>query len=306
MEVGAETWFAGRAGAVLVFRVNRRQMPKVSLFAPEPPPVFEDFRRMLSPGWEVISGRRHQRIWKVGGVSTNAELELLEGKLGWLPRGETVVPAWSDEDKDWTSSVADPAGGQVMPFVFDGESRILAVLHDPSSAPTTIAKAFQKILQENEDELPEPTTDWAVEPVLDEREFIEWLSGLEEVRWVSFTARLPNPEPMPDFQGLVDRLERRNAEKVTETMQARKDDGLAGVQNDPDFREAIAMAGKGFATLRGRGQKDGRTSAFSQSDEVARERVDEVPPTWHDVFMMLGEMAKGRLRRFLDDGGPSE
>jgi hypothetical protein len=297
MQAGVDTWFAGKPGSILVFRVNRRYLPKVSLFAPAPLPAFEHFRRLLAPGWEVISGRRHQRIWKVGGISSDLDQELLVGKLGWLPRGETVVPSWSEEDQDWTSSVSAPAGGQVMPFVFDGESRILAVLHDPSSAPTSIARAFQKILQQNEAELSEPTTDWAVEPVLDKQEFIEWLASLEVVRWVSFTARLPNPEPMPEFHDLATRLEHRNAEKVTETMQARSDDGLIGVPNDPDFGQAIAMAGQGFASLRGKGHRDGKTSSFSQSDEVARERVEETPAYLGGCLCHVARDGKGSTEK---------
>jgi hypothetical protein len=84
-------------------------------------------------------------------------------------------------------------------------------------------------------------------------------------------------------------------------MRARDDGGLVGVEQDPDFGQAIDMASQGFATMRGRGQIDGRVTKYSQKDQVARERVDEVPPTWDDVFDMLKALLKDRLRRFLDD-----
>jgi hypothetical protein len=295
----ADAWFAGQPGAILVYRVNRRPLREISLFADKPPSVFEHFRGVLAPGWAVVSGRRHQREWKVGGIQSDAEQELLVGKLGWLPRGEAMVPSWSDEDKDWTSSITAPAGGQVMPFGFDGDSRLLAILHDGSSAPSSVANAFQKILEQNEAQLLAPTTEWAVEPVLDSKDFIEWLASAEIVRSVSFTARLPNPEP--DFNDLAERLDRRHAKDVTETMRARDDGGLVGVEQDPDFCQAIEMGAHGFATMRGRGQIDGRATKYSQKDQVARERVDEVPPTWDDVFGMLKALLKNQLRRFLDD-----
>lgn len=213
-----------------------------------------------------------------------------------------MVPAWSEEEQDWTSNVTAPAGGQIMPFAFDGETRLLTVLHDRSSAPPTIANAFQKILQQNEAELAERTTDWAVEPILDRQKFIDWLDNLDVVRSVSFTARLPNPEP-EGFNELADRLTSRHAQKITETMRARDDGGLVGVQDDRDFGQAIEMAESGFATLRGRGFRDGKTSMYSQNEEVARERVDDLPPTWGGVFDLMGQLLKDRLRRFLDGKG---
>lgn len=300
----ANTWFAGESGAFLLFRVNRRPLPEISLFGDDPGPVFEHFRGVLAPGWEVVTGRRHQRSWKVGGVHADPQATLLTGKLGWLPRGQTVVPAWSEEDQDWVSSLTAPAGGQVMPFGFDGETRLLAVLHDGSSAPPTIAGAFQKILQQNEAQLPDKTTDWAVEPILDRQNFIDWLEELDVVRSVSFTAKLPNPEP-EGFNELADRLAHRNADRITETMRARRNGGLTGVQDDRDFRQAIHMAESGFATLRGRGTKEGRTSKYSQNEAVARERVDDLPPTWGGVFDLVGTLLKDRLRRFLDGKEPA-
>jgi hypothetical protein len=232
-------------------------------------------------------------------VVTDAQAKLLLGKLGWVPRGHAVIPAWSEEDQDWTSSITAPAGGQVMPFGFEAQTRLLTVLHDGSSAPTTIAEAFQKVLQQNEAQLPDKTTDWAVEPILDRQNFIDWLQDLDVVRSVSFTARLPNPEP-EGFNELADRLTRRNAAQVTETMRARRDGGLVQVQDDRDFGQAIHMAESGFATLRGQGLKDGQTSKYSQNEAVARERVDDLPPTWGGVFELVATLLQDNLRRFLD------
>lgn len=257
---------------------------------------------MLLPGYEVVTGRRHQRVWKVGGLLPHDD-RTLTGQLGWLPKGEEVVPQWSDEEKAWVSSISAPHGGRVMPFGFDGESRLLTVLSDRSSAAPTLGAVFEKILRANEAELPEEqrSTEWSVEPVLDAHEFIEWLRDLDVVRSVSFTARLPNPEPRDAFKDLADRMAARRATHFTETIRSESDEGLVGIDEDPDVRQAIAMSKQGFATLRGRGIREGLTTKFSQSDTVATEHVDAVPDHWNEVWVLIREYLKGRLRRFLDE-----
>lgn len=84
-------WFAGEDGDFLVFRVNRRPLDPPSLFtATMPEDVFEHFVRVLMPGYEVVTGRRYQRTWRVGGLErdpasptlTGTESRTLTGKLG--------------------------------------------------------------------------------------------------------------------------------------------------------------------------------------------------------------------------------
>lgn len=234
---------------------------------------------MLAPGFDVVTGRGNQRNWKVGGVQTDEEREILTGKLGWVPLGkEVVVPAWSEEDQDWTTA-AQQAGGGVMPFGFDGESRLLTILLDSHTRPNSVAGALEKIIQQNEDEMSEPTTDWAVEPVLDKREFVEWLKAQDVVLSTTFRARLPNPEPMDDFEDLHERLESRHATEIRETMRSEREEGLVGVENDREFREAIAMGEQGFASLGGKGQRDGKVTSFRQNEQVAREREEDTSRT---------------------------
>jgi hypothetical protein len=105
---------------------------------------------------------------------------------------------------------------------------------------------------------------------------------------------------MDSFDGLYQRLNQRHATEITESMRSRREGGLVGVQDDDDFRQAIAMAEQGFATLRGEGQRDGKGSVFSQTEQIARERVDELPDGWDDLFKLLVELLKGKIRRFLD------
>jgi hypothetical protein len=295
-------WFAGHDGRLLVYRVNRRPRFEESLFPTTPPPgVFGHFKRMLAPGFEVHTGRKNQRVWRVGGLAIDDESQLITGKLGWQPVEEELVAEWSDEEKDWVTRTAATRERKLMPFGFDGDSRILTVLGDNESAPATIAAVFEKILRENEAELEEPTTEWSVEPILDRGDFLSWLRSAEVVTSVSFTAKLPNPEPTPEYDDLFDRLKNAHATHHTETMRSTKDEGLIEVDKDPDFAQAIVMGQQGFATLRGRGRRGGKVTKYSQKETVASEPVEDLPPTWPEMRDMLGGYLKGQLRKFKED-----
>jgi hypothetical protein len=298
----APPWFLGRAGQFLVFRVNRRPLLNANLFAPSglPSDVFEHFTRVLAPGHPVVSGRGHQRTWRVGGIHVDEAEKALTGRLGWQPREEEVVAEWSEETKDWTSSTMAPRERKLMPFGFDGEKRLLTVLSDRESAPPTIAAVFEKILRENERELLERTTDWSVEPVLDAEDFLSWLERLDTVTSVSFQAKLPNPEPREAFADLAERMTRNHATHHRETIRSERDEGLLDVQDDRDVSQAIAMGEQGFATLQGRGRTEGHPSQYSQKQAIASERVPQLPTSWDDVRQVIVTLLKTRLRRFLD------
>ncbi len=294
-------WTPGRPGQLLVFRVNRRPLGEGG-FLPTtlPTDVFRHFVQVLAPGYPVVTGRGNQRVSRVGGLDVNYDARLITGKMGWQPYGQEQVLNWSEEEKDWVTRTEEPRESRLIPFAFDGDSRILSALKDSQSAPETVAAAFEKILRENEKELQEPTTEWSVEPILDTREFLDWLGSLDVVRSVKFTARLPNPEPDEDFEELWGRLEKRHATEFSGKFKSDRDEGLVDVEEDPEVRQAIAMGSKGFATLTGTGTREGRASEFNQEDEVARERVDELPATWGEMRGLLGDFVKDRARRFLD------
>ncbi len=302
-----EPWFAGEAGRFLLFRVNRRPLYQTLLTAQQPNDVYEHFVRMLAPGYEVRRGRRFRRIWRVGGLQRHDEERVLTGKLGSLPEGDDVVVQWSDELKDWTTSSTTRHGDRVVPFGFDGDT-LLAVLSDRSSAAPTIASVFEAILRGNEAELPETerSTEWSVEPILNSEQFLEWLKTLDVVTSVSFTARLPNPEPRDAFRDLAERMEARRVSLYRETLRSDREQGLRDIEADRDVQQAIAMGEQGFATLQGRGLREGEKIQFSQTSEVAAERVERLPPTWHEVHALLIERLKGSFRRFLRDGDGSD
>lgn len=298
-------WFSGRPGRLLVYRVNRRPKGEDSLFPTElPSDSFDHFVRVLAPGYEVVSGRGHQRVWRAGGLQIDRDQETVTGRLGWQPLGteDVTAPKWMPDEMDWRLETTDPEE-HLLPFGFDGESRLLTVVRDRSSNPTTIGGVFERILRENESELEDPTTDWAVEPVLDARNFLDWLHSQDVVQSVSFTAKLPNPSLDEPFKELAERLQRSHATKHTETMVSQRDEGLVEVEQDRDFGQAIAMAQRGFALLRGKGKRGGKKTTYSQKQTQATESVEELPDNWGEMRSFLIEQLQGPLRRYKDEQG---
>jgi hypothetical protein len=265
-----------------------------------PPDAFEQFVSVLRPGYRVVTGRSNQRVWRIGGIESDEVDRVLTARLGFQPLVEEgTVPDWSEEEKDWVPVTAGPREPKLIPFGFDGDTRVLAVLRESSSRPTTIAAVFEKTLQDNEAALPAPTTRWSVEPILDTREFLEWLNSLEYVRSVSFTAKLPNPEPREEFSQLWARLQHAHATELSETIKSDRDEGLVAVSEDPDVKQAIAMGQQGFASLRGRGRRAGTVTTFSQNEDVAREPIPELPDSWPQMRQLIRDFLKNQARRFL-------
>jgi hypothetical protein len=299
----AAAWFGGRSGYLFMYRVSRRPLAEPSLLAQEgmPSDPFEHFVRMLAPGHEVVTGRKNQRAWRVGGIEMDEDERVLTGKLGWVPVGVEVMPDWSDELQDWAESPVDTHGGTIVPFGFEGESRLLVVLEDRESRPETIAAVFEKILRENEQQTIERSTEWSVEPVLDAATFRSWLASLDVVRRVSFTAKLPNPEPTDAFRNLAERMERRRATIYTEQMRSGSEEGLVGIEDDEDFRQALAMGEHGLAKLSGTGYVGKAERRYNQTRTVAREYVPELPPTWAETWQLLKDFLKGQVGRFADE-----
>jgi hypothetical protein len=136
--------------------------------------------------------------------------------------------------------------------------------------------------------------------VLDRNDFLTWLGTLDVVTSVSFTAKLPNPESMEAFDELYKRLARSHATQHTETMQSKREEGLIEVEQDKDISQAIAMGQQGFATLRGKGKRDGAITSYSQTQAVASEPIEQLPPNWDEMRALIAEFLRGSLRRFKD------
>lgn len=299
---GEPAWFGGRRGKFLVFRVNRRPRPSGDLvpLAPMPDNVFEHFVERLVAGYQVRRGRANQRVWQVGGLEPDAKQCVLTGRLGSQPIRRGLVPRWLEDRKDWELQPGETPGVlELLPFGFDGETRLLTVLQHGRSA-TTIGTVFQTILNENERKASEPTTDWSVEPLLDTGTFLTWLTKAAIIESVTFAARLPNPAPDPAFDELWKRMHRTGASRHEETLRAPQSGSLRKIDEDQDFKQAMAMGRQGFATLRGEGRHaDGSRTVYRQTESVAAEHVEQLPPDWDQTRQMIAFYLKGRLREFL-------
>jgi hypothetical protein len=293
---------AERPARVLAYRVNRRPIGAGTLL-PEtmPEDSFDHFVRVLAPGYEVITaGRGHERSWRAGAIEVGEADLFVTGKLGWYRREPEVVPSWSAELKDWLATLSTPPE-TLMPFAYDGEKRVLGVVHDRKSSPKTIAAVFEQILDENERELPHRTTEWSVEPILDSEQFIEWLGSVDILESVAFTAKLPNPEPRSAFEDLTGRMENTHATEYSARMKTSREEGLQHIVEDPEFSQAIAMGQQGFAELEGRGRRDDHRTVYRQGDKVASETIPRLPGNWTELRGVLKQVVRHRLRRFLLD-----
>jgi hypothetical protein len=80
-----------------------------------------------------------------------------------------------------------------------------------------------------------------------------------------------------------------------------REEGLQHVEEDPEFRQAIAMGQQGFAELEGKGRRNGRDTIYRQGERVAYETIPSVPGEWSELRALLKELVRKRVRRFLLD-----
>jgi len=296
-------WQPGEPGEFLLYRINRRPIGADSMLPEKmPDDALDHFNRVFPNGWRVeTKGGGGNRIWRSGGVELDPDARVITGKLGWHPAEEEAVTDYDEIAEDWVVSIEAPHGRVVLPFAFDGDTRILAVLRKGRSRATTIGGVFETILRENECDLEKPTTEWSVEPILDPRDFAEWLNSMDVVREVEFVAKLPNPTPTLAYEDVFGRMRDRGATRLTENFHSNRAGGLQNVQEDDDFRQAEAMASEGFANLRGVGEREGRKTRYNQSERVRRATIPHLPDSWDEMRNVLTSFLKERARGFLGD-----
>ena len=307
-EHDAEPWFADReSGALLLYRVNRRPMRQGNLFAQQPPDFFEHLTSVLLFAEVVDTGRRTQRFWRLGNRTVDQENELLLGQIGYERPDERRTDRYDDQSQAWVDDVGLAEATARAPFAIDGVTRILTVLRHPTFSEATLPKVFLELLNRGERQRSYPTTEWDVEPILDETEFLQWLRSAEAVQRVSFVAKLPNPSALPEFEPVWDRMEQRKAKALREIMEAQDPDrGLDKVEEDPIARAYIAMASQGFGYVMGKRRYEGRTEGYNQRSRVRKRYVGPLARTWTGILTRksVGELAGGSTRRSAAEPGP--
>ena len=101
------TWFADREANVLLYKVNRRPRPQMTMWEYErdPSDAFEQFAAVLPFGTPVTTGRRFRRTWYLGDKSVMADERVVYGQIGWQqPKREEAARVTSNTNDGWMLS----------------------------------------------------------------------------------------------------------------------------------------------------------------------------------------------------------
>jgi hypothetical protein len=300
VEPDVEPWFANRESeALLLYRVNRRPLLQASLFAEQPPDFFAHLLSVLLFGEVVDTGRQYQRFWRLGNRVVDERDNMLMGQIGYERAQHRPTDRYDEQTQAWTDDVSLTEATARAPFVIDGETRILAILRHPTFREETLPSVFTELLNQGEQRAFEyPTTEWDVEPILDETDFLTWLRSAEAVQRVTFVAKLPNPAGLPEFRPVWQRMEQRRAKAMRELMEARDPDlGLNEIEEDEIARAYVAMASEGYGYVTGRRKYRGRPEQYDQRRRVRKRHIAPVA-TWTDIFLqVVGVLLEERQRQ---------
>ncbi len=288
-----QPWFAGASGPVLLFKVNRRPRPQNLFGDTQPDDVLDHLAEVLLFGEPIVTGRKINRTWRLGNRSIDLAGRSITGQVGWERVDQETVDAFDSKRQQWVDVVQPTGHSARSVFAFDAATRHLAVVKHPTFSDTVLPKLFCELLNRGEAARPTPTTDWDVEPILDEAEFRDWLSATSAVERVRFVAKLPNPGGLDDFEDIWKRLEELNASSIEETIQARDPDaGLGDITADPISAQFIAMASHAFGYITATGAENGRPTKYDQREQVKRV-YRNFPEEWQALAEMAKRIARG-------------
>jgi len=298
----AEPWFSGRPGVIYLFRVNRRERsPQQQLLAREHPSDFDHFVDVLDFGATVQSGRKNKREWHLGNRSVDRERQLLTGRVGYVSSREQLTGRYRSDEQIWEDVLEERDSGTISPFAFDGVTRTLAVVRHPTFSGRTLAEVFTKFLNEGENRQLGPSTNWEVEPILDEQNFYSWLDRTPYVDEIRFVAKLPNPDGLDGLEYINQRMTRIEGGQISERLKARdREVGLRNIQEDDIARGYVDSASNGFGNVAAVGYDEaGKRDTYDQRNQVARASIDEMPGSWADLLdtLILEVLAWRRRRR---------
>jgi len=246
-------------------------------------------------GERVITGRAgHQREWILGNSRITKDLTALTGQVGWQQTDEQQTSRYVSETQEWRDELEPAERAARAPFAFDGRSRVLGILKHRSFSEKTVAKVFQTLLREGEQQRDWPSTEWSVEPILDERDFLAWLSSVQSVISITLEAKLPNPDALEEFGPVWAEMEARKARLInTKIVAANEDEGLVGLEDDDRVRGNLVMGSQGFGHVEAHGQtSNGVEVIYDQRERVARQVIGELAPTWEEAQVEVLEVTR--------------
>jgi len=267
-----------------MYRVNRRPRPQGNLFAEQPQSFLDHLEQCLLFGAEMItSGRGHERHWKLGNRDIGLDPPYIAGWIGFRAQDAEERDDYDDATVAWRTEVVATERRATAPFVVAGGTRLLLIAKHPQFPEGTLPVVFEALLNQGEEDRPHPTTDWAVEPVLDSGDFQEWLRQTPVVEQVTFTVKRPNPDASESFAQLDQHLNAMRIGELTHRMSpSDKEHGLAkDFDQDPISQGLMEMARQSFARIVAKGK--GVTGSIRSYDQRERVRREYLPmPSEHD------------------------
>lgn len=289
-------WFFEKEVSVLLYKINRRPRAQGNLLTQQPEEFREHLEEVLPFGPPVItSAKGAERSWRLGSKLVDQDRSLLSGEIGWSQPHPEARDEYDDEELRWKDAVDEKSVTARSVFVIDLETRELAVLKHSSFSPQTLATVFSDLLELGEGNRSQETTDWLVEPRLDEPEFKEWLASTDVVEKLTFVARRPNPDSMEEFDDLFARMDAIEAGEIREEIKPRNPEtGLKRILQDPISKQFVAAAAFAFGYITAAGRRNDRTTRYDQRQRVLHERTPPLPDSWPGV---LQEVISIVLRR---------
>jgi len=261
----------------------------------QPDSVIDHMTEVLLFGKPVVTGGGGwQREWILGNRHILPDESALAGQIGWQRDDQQQASRYESETQEWLDEVEPAERSAHAPFVFDGNSRILGVLKHSTFNEMTVAKVFQDLLREGEQQREWPSTEWSVEAILDERDFLSWLHSVQSVTSIKLVAELPNPDGLEEFGPIWEEMQARSARLISTKMVAANEEiGLQGLEDDPRVTGNLAMGKQGFGHVEARGRRSGHETVYDQREKVAREVIDDLGQTWEQAE----EVILDRVRR---------
>ena len=288
----------------MLYKINRRPPATGETIFTQPRDVLDHLEQVLAASVSYETGRAHKRVWHIGNKVFDHRAGTLTGRVGWTRPTEVLTPVWDDERQEWSDRVLAGDVTVVAPFAFDSDGRYLGVLWHSSFSETTVADVFRQILNRGEGRRSEPSTEWDVEPIGDPEDFYGWVASADRIVNVEFVFKRPNPDAERAFEQLFARMDELAARQIRESITAEDNErGLSkqALRTEPVTLSFIAAAMAAFGYIVGKGYRRGRKVTYDQRRRAARERIENVAPSWDGATEeVLGAVRRARARRRQD------
>lgn len=297
-EEAAAPWFTDREGSLLLFKVNRRPLSRQKSLFEEERGFLDHVVEVLPFGGEpVLTGRKYRRAWHLGNRNIDLGRGLVSGQVGWARSDRLARDEYLDEEAEWIDSVDTRTATARAPFGIDAETQQLVVVAHPTFTHRNIAHVFTALLNRGEGARAFSSTEWDVEPYLDESSFESWIREVDAVERVRFVAKLPNPDSIENLEPVFKRLETLKAKQIIEVIEAGDEDvGLKNLREDPTTAAFLGMAENAYGYVTARGRREGNETNYDQRVRARRQYLGPLPQTWSELMQIVVEFLLERRK----------